>query len=40
MPVIQEEVGENAGLEEAEEGDEKDGTMDLEGEVGGNDVKG
>jgi hypothetical protein len=40
MPVIEEEVGENAGLEEAEEGDEKDGTMDLEGEVGGNDVKG
>lgn len=40
MPVIEEEVGENAGLEEAEDGDEKDETMDLEGEVGGNDVKG
>jgi len=40
MPVIEEEVGENAGLEEAEEGDEKDETMDLEGEVGGYDVKG
>ena len=40
MPVIEEEVGENAGLEEAEDGDEKDETMDLEGEVGGNDEKG
>ena len=40
MPVIEEEVGDNAGLEEAEEGDEKDETMDLDGEVGGNDVKG
>ena len=40
MPAIEKEIGENGGLEEAEEGDDKDGNMDEEGEVGGNAVKG